>query len=492
MPPTPAPGVLLLLKKRCVSIALLVITGVTALAATPGSGKSLLAPLPATPASSLYPSTSDRFGVGVNVSYGNVSDFDVARLRAGWYVDWHTHLAPPHPAGLDYMQVIETSGDTFSPDEATLAAIIVANPGATWIIGNEPDCIWQGNSTPDQYARVYHTLYTFLKARDPTSRVTIGGIVQTTPLRLQWLDAVREAYQARYGEPFPVDLWNIHAFILREERGSWGCEIPPGINVSQGELWEIQDHDRMDLFAEQIIRFRQWMKDHGERNKELIVSEYGILMPDTYGFDETRVAAFMRNTFDYFMTAVDTELGYPADGNRLVQRWAWYSLNDRRFEGHTSHSHLFEPSSKEITALGTDFENYVTPLYTPYMDLTPAALTFSPSPLLALDGQPITVTITATVRNAGNTDTVSVPIRFWTGDPDHPIGNAQTIAVLPARLLDSVSVEWREVPCGLYTVGVTVDADNVIAESDEGNNQFSRSLLVARYATFLPLVVKEW
>lgn len=463
----------------------------TNLLPTSATSATFLAPMSDTSASSLYPSACDRFGVGVNLDYGSVDDYDVARLHAGWYVDWHTHLAPPHPAGLDYMQMVQTLGDTFSPDEATLAAIAAASPGATWLIGNEPDCIWQGNSTPDQYAQVYHQLYTFLKARDPTCRVTVGGIVQATDLRLQWLDAVLEAYQTRYGEALPVDLWNIHTFILQERRDDWGAEIPPGINASQGELWGIDDHDNMTFFAEQVVRFRQWMKDHGERAKELVVSEYGILMPDSLGFDETRVRTFMDSTFDYFTTAVDSELGCPADGNRLVQRWVWYSLNDKRFEGHTSHSHLFNPDTKEITPLGTDFENYVTPLCTSYVDLMPAAITFHPAQPLALDGLPITITVTATVRNAGNTDTANVPLYFWVGDPDHPIGNAETIGALAARLLTSASVEWQEVSSGLYTVGVTVDAGDVIVESDESNNQASCILLVARHATFLPLVVKE-
>lgn len=459
----------------------------------PVTGAILPLPRPVISASSDYSLACNRFGVGVSLDYGNVDDYDVGRLQVRWYVDWSTQLSPPRPGGMDYMQMVQTSGDTFSPNETALAAIVAANPGATWLIGNEPDSIWQGNSTPDQYAQVYHQLYTFLKAHDPTCRVTVGGIVQATDLRLQWLDAVLEAYQTRYGEALPVDLWNIHTFILREERGSWGAEIPPGISASHGELWDSNDHDDMDLLAGQIVRFRQWMQDRGDRDKELVVSEYGILLPDWLGFDESRVQAFMRNTFEYFMTAADLELGYPADGNRLVQRWAWYSLNDKRFEGETSHSHLFDPDTKEITPLGIDFENYVTPLCTPYPDLVPESITFSPSQPLALDGQPITVTVTATVRNAGN-DTepaTNVPLRFWVGDPGHPIGEEQTIAALAARSLDSVSVEWQGVSSGLYTVGVTVDAGAVIAESDESNNQLSRSLLVTGHAVFLPLVIKQ-
>ena len=36
----------------------------------------------------------------------------------------------------------------------------------------------------------------------------------------------------------------------------------------------------------------------------------------------------MIDTFDYFLNAADCNLGMRADGCRLVQRWAWYSLDD--------------------------------------------------------------------------------------------------------------------------------------------------------------------
>ena len=438
-----------------------------AAAQAPVSGAAAQAPVPGAAAQApvpgaLYPSHSDRFGFGVNPTYGAPGDFDVARLRAGWYVDWGVRPAPAHPAGLEHMQIVHTSGDRYSPDAATLAAIARANPGVVWMVGNEPDCIWQGNSTPDQYARVYHQVYHALKAADPTSRVTIGGIVQATPLRLQWLDALLERYHARYGQPFPADLWNIHAHILREERGSWGCEIPPGIDASAGMLWEIEDHDRRDLFAGQIVRFRQWMRDRGQRDKELIVSEYGILMPDSYGFDAERVRAFMLYTFDYFMTAVDAELGYPADGNRLVQRWAWYSLNDRRFEGHTSWSHLFDPTSKGITPLGRAYADSVAPLHTPYVDLAPVALQCDAPALgcVALDPT-TTLTLTALIRNRGNQDVTDVSVRFW-GDGAHPIGEVQTLPSLPARSLGTVSVQWPGLAAGPHTVEVVVDQTQIV------------------------------
>lgn len=446
---------------------------------------------------SLYLVASDRYGVGVNPAYGNASDYDVAQIRAGWYVDWGVQANPSYPAGLDYMQIVQTEGETFSSDLETLGSIARSQPGMVWIIGNEPDCVWQGNSTPGQYVTVYHQLYTSLKEADPTARITIGGIVQVTPLRLQWLDAVLSTYQSRYGEPFPVDLWNIHTFILQEKScvvypyDCWGAGIPPGVNASVGVTWGLDEHDRLDLIEQQIVQFRQWMADHGERDKELIVSEYGILMPDSYGYDAPRVETFMLGTFDIFSGTLDVDLGYPVDGNRLVQRWAWYSLNDKRFEGHTSHSHLFEPDTHTLTPLGLAFRDYVSPLYAPYVDLAPAALTVLPSVPLVANGEPITISLTAMVRNLGNVDASGVPVRVWVGDADQPIAADQVLSTVEGRALATVSVDWINVTAGVYTVGMTIDLGNVISETNEANNEQFWRIWVAGHGVYLPVVYRE-
>ena len=450
-----------------------------------------LARVNAAPGDSLYPVASDRYGVGVNPAYGNATDYDVTQIRAGWYVDWGVQANPSYPAGLDYMQIVQTEGETFFPDLETLGSIARSQPGMVWIIGNEPDCVWQGDSTPAQYVTVYRQLYTFLKDVDPTARVTIGGIVQVTPLRLQWLDAVLSTYQSRYGEPFPVDLWNIHTFILQELRGGWGAEIPPGINASVGVTWGLDEHDRLDLIEQQIVQFRQWMDDRGERDKELIVSEYGILMPDSYGYDAPRVITFMLGTFDIFSNTIDVDLGHPMDGNRLVQRWAWYSLNDKRFEGHTSHSHLYDPTSHDLTLLGIAFRDDVSPLYAPYVDLAPAALRPSPDVPLAVAGQAITIPLTAVVRNRGNVDVSGVPVRIWVGDASQPVAADQVLSTVEGRALATVSVDWTNVTAGVYTVGMTVDLSDTISETNEANNEQTWQVWVAGYGIYLPVIYRQ-
>ena len=58
----------------------------------------------------------------------------------------------------------------------------------------------------------------------------------------------------------------------------------------------------------------------------LLITEFGIPMPADYGFPTERVIAFWTGAFDSFRTASDPTLGLPADQNRLVQAWCWFSL----------------------------------------------------------------------------------------------------------------------------------------------------------------------
>lgn len=298
-----------------------------------------------------------RLGVGAPGEGGPLAAYDVERLGLGWYLNWQVEVEPARPGGADFWQMVRVSDPGYRPDATVIQAAAAANPGSTWLIGNEPDVAWQDNATPDQYARVYHELYGLLKAADPACRVAIGGVSQPTPLRLAYLERVLDAYQGRYGAPMPVDVWNVHGFVLREERDSWGVGIPPGFDDDAGLLYEIEDHDDLQAFQAQILAFRRWMARHGQRDRPLVLSEFGILMPADYGFDPARVQAFMVATFDYLSTATDERVGYPQDGNRLVQWWAWYSLADTVYPT----GNLFDPETKALTTVGSAFAGYAPP-----------------------------------------------------------------------------------------------------------------------------------
>ena len=309
-----------------------------------------LSRLPAT-----APEGRDRFGVGVPV--GPITDYATDRIGIGWYLNWRVEPDPPQPGGIDFWQMVRVSEEGYRPNADDIRAAAESNPGSIWVIGNEPDVVWQDNVEPERYAEIYHELYLLLKESDPSCSIAIGGVSQPTPLRLEYLDRVLSAYEEQFGEPIKVDIWNIHGFILREEAGSWGVGIPPGFNDEAGILYEIQDHDDLRAFQDHVLAFRRWMAERGQRDRPLVVSEYGIVMPWDYGFETERVQEFMVATFDYFLTAADPEVGYPEDENRLVQWWAWYSLADTVYPT----GNLFDPSTRAPTPLGEAFATYSPP-----------------------------------------------------------------------------------------------------------------------------------
>ncbi len=269
----------------------------------------------------------ERFRLGVSVP-GDVAlgAAYLAGLGVGWVMDWQSRVPPPLPEGVAYAQVVRFRGGQLSPEAAALTRIAAAQRGAVWLISNEADVRWQDNVTPEVYARLYHEAYAAIKAGDGGAVVAAGGIAQPTPLRLRYLDLVLAAYRAQFGESLPAEAWHIHNYMLREERDSWGVDIPPGLPDGAGVLYEIDDSGNLEAFRRQVVDFRRWMVERGYGGLPLIVSEFGVPMPPQYGFPLERMADFLQETWGFFLTAADPALGDPADGGRLVQRWCWFSL----------------------------------------------------------------------------------------------------------------------------------------------------------------------
>jgi len=287
-----------------------------------------------------------RYGFGLSASADPLPW--AQSLGAGWYLDWNT-TARPADAQLEHWLMVRVAPDCTRPTPDEAARLAKERPGQTWIIGNEPDVIWQDNLTPEAYAAAYHAFYTAIKRADPSAQIAVAGIAQPTPLRLAYLDRVLETYQRTYGQAMPVDDWTVHNFVLREERGSWGAEIPPGLDeVTSGQLTEVTDHARLDLFEAQLRTFREWMAQRGYRDTPLALTEFGILMPAEYGFPPEAVAAYLLATMDLLSNLEDPATGYPPDGNHLVQRWAWFSLSDPLFPA----SDLADLPGGQLTEVG--------------------------------------------------------------------------------------------------------------------------------------------
>ena len=312
-----------------------------------------------------------RWRMGVGVPDASPLYFDWSAARPGWYLNWNASLherpgflglgstldmeLPDARLGMEFTPMVRMHNGRLHPPTADLRDLAARNPGLTWLIGNEPDVKWQDNTTPEVYAIAYHRAYQAIKAGDPTAKVAIGGVSEVTPLRLEYLNRVWDFYRSLYGEDMPVDIWNMHAFMLPEQRGGWGVNMPPGFEIEQrGEQWDVEDHDSLTLLEQQVRAMRRWMADHGQRNKPLWITEYGILMPEDYGFDSQRVTRYMLGSFDLFRNLRDAELGYPGDDDRLVQRWNWYSARDSRY----SAGNLFNNYGR-VTPVGQAMFDYL-------------------------------------------------------------------------------------------------------------------------------------
>ncbi len=416
-------------------------------------------------------SDNERAGFGVT---SEISNFDVSMLNGGWFVRWDVQSLPNEPSGYIYMPMLRVTGATYTPNGATLASAVRANLGRTWIIGNEADNIWQDNVLPQDYAVAYHDAYYFIKQHDPTARIAINGVTQGTPLRLQWLDLVWNSYLARYGEEIPVDVWNMHTFVLREQINSWGASIPPGVNATQGMLWEIEDHDRVDLVREQVIRFRQWMKSRGQQHKPLINTEYGILLPINYGFDSPRVVRFLTSTFDLFDSLRDPNLGMPDDDYRLMQTWCWFSLDSEQFEGQYVRS-LFDRTTRQLTPVGQAFANWGYGQRTWYSDIEISAGPAVSATWAVFAEQPSRFDLAASVINMGNLATGPFAMRFGLGAANAPtqiIGDVQLTAGLPARHSPpaAASLQWQQVVTNSVTLFAQADPYDMVREFHEDDN----------------------
>ena len=423
--------------------------------------------------------------------------FDVSQLGAGWYVDANPPACATSPGGMDRALLIRVLD--WTPDRLLwLESMVDAHPGALWLVGNEPDCIWQDNVLPEAYAAIYHQIYTAIKARDPSALVSPGGIVQPTPLRLQWLDRVLQAYASQNeGALMPVDVWNIHNAILREARGEWGADIPPGFDdIDTGVLREVADNDRLDIFTQQIWDFRAWMAGKGYAGYPLIVTEFGILMPVEFGFDQARVNTFMDGAFAFLRTATSSApgtLGDPTDGNRLVQRWAWFSLDVPPWNQTTNegfNGNLFDPYTTSITSYGLNFRKHTVALPAlDYEDLRPGGFRFEPLGPVG-QGELVNRQVEVEVRNLGSLDSGPFIVTLQFNGPVSG-GAQQTIPSLPAGSNTWVPFELAQLSQGVYALTVSVDPDDRIPETTECDNLLTMTMVVPSDVTYLPLVARK-
>ncbi len=343
------------------------------------------------------------------------TSFDVSTLGIGNYVDWGSTRNPSIPANIDYNRVLYVGDSSFLPTLARLPALLASNPGSVWIIGNEPDSevTYQDHIAPEIYGERFYDLATLIRKDDPTAKIAFGPVIEPTPVRIYYLtQALNRVAQLAGGMAQAhalIDVYTIHGFILNEahlydstgKAISWGAGLPVGydpatwpapelIHPELGETWKIYD---LNTFTSRLINFRQWMKDQGEQNKPLWITEFGVLFPpegNPYLYVSDAVTAnFMAQAFDFMLGHKDPQLGYAADDNRLVQRWTWFSLNGRR---NAAGGSLFDPTNNASTVVGDRYAQYdpslsAVPVTNPTVYVLPNSLAAAPVSISNLPGR---------------------------------------------------------------------------------------------------------
>ena len=276
-----------------------------------------------------------------------------AQLGTGWYVDWDVQpLSRNHEP--NHWQTVRLKPGCIYPSEEYIRWAARRYSGNVWVIGNEPDVALQDDLTPEEYAQDYHELYSLIKGADRTAAVAVAGVAQATPLRLEYLDRVLLYYKNNYGGLMPVDWWTLHGYVLQEKRGSWGVGIPPGLPEEQGQLYTTADHGSLAIFISQIVNFRTWMAENGYRDAPLALTEFGILLPESFGYSQYWVSKYLSASVAWLDSATNEQTGFAKDGNRLVQRWAWFSLSDPSFAS----SNLANLGAGRLTIIGQAYRDF--------------------------------------------------------------------------------------------------------------------------------------
>ena len=429
-------------------------------------------------------------------------------------VDWDAPYADPYTY-------------TIQPSLKKIAQYAAQYPGQLWLAGNEIErrdwscgvncSVGQQEILPEVYALAYHEIYHAIKVADPTARVANGSIILPSPLRLEYMTKMWDAYYELYGVPMPVDVWQIHLYLLQEKRGEWGADIPAGSEELTG-LFTFDTFEEIVLVNKDYSKVpdlvravRVWMKERGQQNKPLIISEYGVNMPDWMilgEFDPEDVRdEYLIPSMNYFMGESDPTLGYPADDDRLVQSVWWWSLDadNGEYDGVTFYQDYngnvlwsglgaptHSPNSMGLSTLGTYWVNYMSAV-TDTVNLKPLRLE-PQAPVFSNAGEPVTVSLGLLLANGGNT-AVTQPFSVTLTDVDSSQELAAFTVMGPIEgcggLYSTANVLWLDVAPGAHTVLVTVDGNHQIAETNEGDNTATFTVLVASYQIRLPVIVRR-
>lgn len=287
-----------------------------------------------------------------------------------------------------------------------------------------------------------------------------------------------------YKNPAASDNWvRVDAISAESTAALPGGRLEDNNSLRATIITHPDEYDDLNRVLGQVRMMRQWMADHGQRNKPLINTEYGILLDEATGFDYARVRRYMLGTFDLFWRSpqiIDHNIGMPDDGGRMIQQWFWFILSSQSRYNSGTHTSLMSPETLQMLPLGQEFGNYVRNLASSYTDLTVAAFQVSPDWAL-FAGEESTLRATGVIRNLGNRAAGSFWVRLAS---DSTTVQQWQVAGLSPRHggNDTFSVDhsWRAVMTGQRTLTLTADSAGQVGEPCDPNNAASVVLTAAQ------------
>jgi hypothetical protein len=451
-----------------------------------------------------------RYGLGVLSPNKTAAWLDT--LGVGWYITFGTSPISPSRQpqnNAEFVYTLRMQNGVFNPPLSDITGKLAENPGALWLVGSEqevrhPDS--GDNTYPADYAAAYHEAYEFIKQRDPTAQVGIGGMSMATPGRLQYLDIAWDTYRSRYGRDMPVDVWNVHIYIFAERlygtyengHGKIALGTDPAIAIQSSggnkdrcprdDVYCLAEHDSVEIFKSQLIELRKWMKNRGQQDKPLIITEFSLLYQPGYadefgaGWPPSRVNAYMNATTSWLNSYTDANLGYPQDNYRLVQQWAWYTTFTRSGDSGYASNILKSDYDTSYPAGSTDAYTEVGVNYDNIVAGVGRSVNLKAAAAQATQVADNSADLRVTFFNNGSTSiTRPFQVTFYADAALTQVIGAATVNPTIrgcARYPYSAAVRWNNLAQGQHNFWVKVDSQNEIGETNEGDNVSSGAFTI--------------
>lgn len=221
---------------------------------------------------------------------------DLGRSGASWYLNWRSDPTPG--VELEFVPIVCAFNEDRTMSPAQLEALRAKAPqypkGTLFVIGSEIGHPPQRDRrSAEQYPRDFGECRDVLLGADRSFQISTGPVILAAKADyvgasngLEYLDQVLQAWQARHGEPLPADFIGATAHVLEGD----------GVDL--------------DVFADQIGRFRRFLYDRGLAERRVLITEYGVAIG---GADAEKRLAYMAATTRLLASARDEVVGCPAD-----------------------------------------------------------------------------------------------------------------------------------------------------------------------------------